>query len=147
MEKEIDIDRGKIVTYNTWTGFIASILLIPFGIGLPLLVIHVILVAVFYQRQAEAIRYYYDSRALRVERGLLFKSRKTIPFDKITDLELVQGPLLRALGMWNIKVQTASTASQMPEATLMGVVNPEQVREEILVAKDEYLKAHGAVGR
>lgn len=141
MEKEINIDRTKIVAYHGWVGMILAILFLPlFGVGLILIILQVGLIALFYPRQAAALRYCYDHRALRVEKGLLFKSRKTIPLDKITDLELAQGPLLRALGMWIIKVQTASTASQMPEATLWGVIDPEKVRDEILAAKDEYTR-------
>ena len=140
MEKEIDINRQKIVVYNAWIGLIPCVLLIPlFGIGILLAVIQILLSVLLYPRQADALRYCYDSRALRVEKGLLFKSRKTIPLDKITDLELVQGPLMRALGMWIIKVQTASTGSQMPEATLWSVINPDQVRDDIVAARDEYI--------
>ena len=40
MEKEINIDREKIVTYCTWHGFIGAILIIPlFGLGLIMLVV------------------------------------------------------------------------------------------------------------
>ena len=142
MEKEIDINRRKIVMYYGLLGLLPCVLLIPlYGIGLVLVAVQVALVIFFYPRLAKALRYYYDSRVLQVEKGVLFKSRKTIPLDKITDLELVQGPVLRILDMWIIKVQTASTGSLTPEAMLWGVVNPEQVRDEILAAKDECIKS------
>jgi putative membrane protein len=142
MEKEIDIDRQKLIHYYMWSGALTCLVLLPvFGIGLILAIILVVDFLTLCPRRVDAMRYFFDKRALRVEKGVLFKSRKTIPLDKITDLELVQGPLLRVLNMWNIKVQTASTAQQLPEATLYGVVNPEQVRDEILAAKDEYIKS------
>ena len=148
MEKEIDIDRQKILTYTAWCELSVCVLLIPvFGIGLILAAIAIAGLKWYYPRYVAALRYCLDDRSLRVEQGLLFRSRKTIPLDKITDLELVQGPLLRALDMWKIKVQTASTGSQMPEATLIGVINPEQVREEILAVRGEYLKSHAALVR
>jgi len=148
MEKEIDIDRQKIITYNAWLGFLPCILFLPvFGLGLIFAAIQVALIYYYYPRWTATLRYCLDDRSLRVEQGMLFKSRKTIPLDKITDLELVQGPLLRALGMWKIKVQTASTGSQMPEAMLVGVIDPEQVREEILATRAEYLKSHVSLGR
>jgi membrane protein YdbS with pleckstrin-like domain len=86
----------------------------------------------FYQKRAKALRYCLVHNALRVESGVLFRRRKTIPYDKITGLELVQGPFLRYLDIWIIKIQTASTGAQTPEATLLGVINPEQVRDDIL---------------
>jgi len=142
MEKEIGIDRQKILTYTTWKGFMLCVLLVPaFGMGLLLAIIHIMLIVWFYPKWAAVLRYCFDDKALRVERGILFRSRKTIPLDKITDLELFQGPLLRALDMWVIKVQTASTGMQTPEAVLYGVVHPEQIRDEILAARNEHMKS------
>ncbi|MCL2710414.1 MAG: PH domain-containing protein [Planctomycetaceae bacterium] len=147
MEKEIDIDRQKILTYLWWQNLLPCVILAPFCIGFLLAAITVPLLVWYYPRWVAALRFCLDDRSLRVEQGLLFRSRKTIPLDKITDLELVQGPLLRALDMWQIKVQTASTGSQMPEAMLIGVINPEQVREEILAIRGEYLKSHATLVR
>ena len=112
-----------------------------FGIGLIFVGIHIAIAKLYMPKWVKVLRYCLDDKSLRVEQGLLFRSRKTIPLDKITDLELVQGPILRAMGMWTIKVQTASTSSQLPEATLLGLVNPEKAREEILAAKTAYLKS------
>jgi len=143
MEKELDIDRDKIVMYCMWQSLLGCAILIPlFGIGLILMLISYVFESLYRPRWVKVLRYCLDDKSLRVEQGLLFRSRKTIPLDKITDLELVQGPLLRAMGMWTIKVQTASTASQLPEATLMGLVNPEKAREQILAAKTAYLKSN-----
>jgi putative membrane protein len=143
MEKEFDIDREKLVTYCIWQSLLPCVILVLlFGIGLLLAVLVFPFAAWYYPRWVKVLRYCLDDKALRVEQGLLFRSRKTIPLDKITDLELVQGPLLRYFGMWTIKIQTASTASQLPEATLLGLVNPDQVREEILAAKTAFLKSN-----
>jgi putative membrane protein len=148
VEKEIEIDREKIKTYIVWRDLLPCALLIPAcGLGLLLAAIQLPFLIWYYPRWVTTLRYCLDDRSLRVEKGLLFKSRKTIPLDKITDLELVQGPILRAFEMWDIKVQTASTGSQMPEAVLLGVINPEQVREEILAIRGEYLESHAASGR
>ena len=142
MEKEFDIDREKIITYYMWQGLLPCVpLVLLFGVGLIFAGIHYAIARLYYPRWVKVLRYCLDDKSLRVESGLLFRSRKTIPLDKITDLELVQGPLLRYFDMWTIKVQTASTASQLPEATLLGLVNPDQVREEILAAKTAFLKS------
>jgi membrane protein YdbS with pleckstrin-like domain len=139
----IDIDREKIIAYNLWIGLLGCIpLVLIFGIGLILGAVVYAFESWYRPRWVKVLRYCLDEKSLRVEGGLMFKSRKTIPLDKITDLELVQGPLLRYFDMWIIKVQTASTGSQLPEATLIGVINPEQVREEILAARNEHVKSH-----
>jgi membrane protein YdbS with pleckstrin-like domain len=142
MEKELDIDREKIIKYSTWGGVLGYMpLVLFFGIGLILGAIAFAFGSWFYPRWVKVLRYCLDEKSLRVEQGLMFKSRKTIPLDKITDLELAQGPILRYFDMWVIKVQTASTGSQLPEATLIGVINPEEVREEIMAVRTEYLKS------
>ena len=148
MEKEIDIDRQKLLTYSAWLNLLLCAALVPLcGFGLLLAAIFAPLLIWYYPRWLAALRYCIDDRSLRVEQGVLFKSRKTIPFDKITDLELVQGPLQRAFDLWSIKVQTASTGSHTPEAELMGVINPEQIREEILAARDKHFASHVVPGK
>jgi len=158
MEKEFDISRVKIVLYWSLQGTAGLLALLPLflfilflamrpahalsftwllGVIPPLVILSWICCTPI---MTYALRYRMDAHVLRVDKGVLFKSRKAIPLDKITDLELVQGPLLRALGMWTIKVQTASTGLQTPEATLIGVSDPEQVRDEIMAARDKQIK-------
>jgi len=139
MKKEIDIDRKKFLTYTAWSSLWTCGVLLPLcGLGLLMAAISLPLLLWYQPRWLAALRYYTDDRSLRVEVGLLFRRRKTIPFDKITDMELVQGPLMRTFGLWNIKIQTASTGSQIPKAMVVGVITPEKVREEILTARDKH---------
>ena len=167
MEKEIDIDRQKIVTYWRVMDILLFplFLLIPAGIGvfimfghrffldtlwliLGFLGITLFFVPVayilafhfypwFYRKRVNALRYCFVNKALRIESGLLFRSRKTIPYEKITSLELEQGPILRYFDTWIINVQTASTGSGTPEAVLLGVIHPKQVRDEVFAARDK----------
>ena len=149
MDKELTIYRVRVIAYLACAGLLIGIpLLLIYWIGLrsvglpvlPLMILYICGVAYFAVAWVKMLRYGLTDTTLLINEGIWFKSRKTIPLDKITDLELVQGPLLRVLGMWIIKVQTASTGSQMPAARLIGLVNPEQIREEILTAKIAYLK-------
>jgi len=84
-----------------------------------------------WQRQANNFRYRLDGDTLRVDGGVFFLFRKSIPLERITDVALVQGPLLRFLGIWEMQIQTAGTG-QGCEAKLYGVLDPEKVRELIL---------------
>ena len=150
MDKELTIYRARVTAYLASAGALFGLLLVPlywvtvqihWGIGLLLVVLYLCGVAYFSVAWVKVLRYRLTDKALLVEKGIWFKSRKTIPLDKITDLELVQGPLLRVFGMWIIKIQTAGTASQTPVAMLLGMIEPEQIREEILAAKTAYLKS------
>ncbi len=93
------------------------------------------------QRQAAAIEYCLDGTTLRVNEGILFLSRKAIPLDRVTDIALVQGPVLRVCGIWALRIQTAGRGSEKAEATLYALRNPESVRDQILVVRDRATQA------
>ena len=93
------------------------------------------------QQQAAALRYCFDRSTLRVESGVYFLKRKTIPLDHITDVALVQGPVLRWFGLWALQVQTAGKGGQAyPEATLWGLAEPEAAREQLIHLRDEAVR-------
>jgi len=81
-------------------------------------------------QQANNLRYRLEGSTVRADGGVFFLFRKSIPLERITDVALVQGPLLRYFGIWAMRIQTAG--SVQCEATLYGVRNPEEVRELIL---------------
>ena len=82
------------------------------------------------RRQANSLRYRLEGSTLRADGGVFFLFRKSIPLERITDIALVQGPLLRYFNIWAMQIQTAGSAQC--EATLYGVRNPEEMRELIL---------------
>lgn len=77
-------------------------------------------------------------RSLVVRRGVLFKTEKTIPLDKIQDLTLKEGPLLRASGLCSLKVETAgqSTPQGSSEANLIGIIDARRFRNRVLEQRD-----------
>ena len=83
-----------------------------------------------FQQQANNLRYRLDGSTLRVDGGVFFLFRKSIPLERITDVALVQGPLLRFCDIWAMQIQTAG--SSQCEATLIGVRDSESVRDLIL---------------
>jgi len=116
----------------------------PFGPGFPLeLAFFVLSVPVFVlatlsafffwlcPQQANNLRYRLEGSTLRADGGVFFLFRKSIPLEQITDVALVQGPLLRYFNIWAMRIQTAGSAQC--EAVLYGVRNPEEIRELILL--------------
>ena len=81
-------------------------------------------------QQANNLRYRLEGSTLRADGGVFFLFRKSIPLERITDVALVQGPLLRFFDIWAMRIQTAGSAQC--EATLWGVREPEKMRELIL---------------
>ena len=87
----------------------------------------------FYPKKASSLRYRLVGSVLRADDGVFFLSRKSIPLERITDVVLAQGPLLRFFNIWTMQIKTVG--SPMPEATLYGVREPENIREMILARR------------
>lgn len=70
-----------------------------------------------------------------VLRGVvLYRQESRIPLARITDLKLVQGPILSRMGLWTMYVQTAGSGFQCPEGALHGLEDPHGARDAILRA-------------
>ena len=144
---EFAIERKAVARYFYWAHILVIIVVgIWFvGLGLLLAVLYALTLGPWLSRkQAEALHYWIDGGALRVDQGVFFLKRKTIPLDRITDVMLAQGPLLKLFGIWELRVQTAGTGQSVPEATLYGVSDPEAVRDVIVMTRDEIVSGgHG----
>ena len=91
----------------------------------------------YVRRSFEAMKCDLHERTLVVKRGIFFKVEKTIPLDKIQDLTVKEGPLLRALGLRSLKIETAGQGTPgASEADLVGIVNPLDFRDEVLRQRD-----------
>ena len=76
-------------------------------------------------------------KTLKVGKGLLTRVEKTIPLEKITDLGMVQGPILRALDLRKLTVETAGQSSGPGSlVALTGIVDAEGFRETVLRQRD-----------
>ncbi|WP_404342132.1 PH domain-containing protein [Pseudoalteromonas mariniglutinosa] len=75
-------------------------------------------------------------RKLVVKRGILFKEEKSIPLEKITDVGLSQGPLMRLFGLYRLSFETAGQSGHGALVSLLGVVDASEFREAILTQKD-----------
>jgi putative membrane protein len=60
----------------------------------------------YYQRLRCVLR----ERELYFRRGILVRAESTIPLDRVTDLTVKEGPLLRALGLSMMHVETPGTS-------------------------------------
>ncbi len=77
------------------------------------------------------------TRSLHISSGFLFKVEKHIPLDKIQDLSLREGPILRKLGLAALTIETAGNSQQgMPDASLVGLVDAVAFRDAVLGQRD-----------
>ncbi len=83
----------------------------------------------------KSLGYELDGDTLRIKQGVFNWERKAIPVDRVTDIRMVQGIIMRRFGIWNVHVQTASQGGMGAEGTLYAVSNPKFVRETLLSAR------------
>ncbi|MBQ4834354.1 PH domain-containing protein [Pseudoalteromonas sp. MMG010] len=81
-------------------------------------------------------------RKLIVKRGVIFKEEKSIPLDKVTDVGLSQGPLMRLFGLYRLSFETAGQSGNGALVSLLGVVNASDFREAVLAQKELINNTH-----
>jgi putative membrane protein len=76
------------------------------------------------------------NRSLKVARGVFIRVEKTIPLDRITDLGLVQGPIMRLFDIEALSVETAGQSSQGAVVQLAGIKDGRAFRDAVLKQRD-----------
>lgn len=82
------------------------------------------------------------SKKLIVRRGILTRTENTVPLDKITDIALIQGPIMRMMGLHKLTVETAGQSGAGALISLVGIVNAPDFRAQILERKERLSEAH-----
>lgn len=74
-----------------------------------------------------------SDQVLRFQKGSFFQTEKTIPLDKIQDLTMVSGPLLRRFNLTIIRIETAGKSqNNLSEMTLIGIKDPIAFKNDLL---------------
>jgi len=92
----------------------------------------------FHRKQYARLECHLTDRSLNIRKGLIFRVEKNIPLDKIQDVGLREGPLLRWLGLASLVVETAGQSNPQAgaDAHLVGVVNAPAFRDAVLDQRD-----------
>lgn len=91
-----------------------------------ILVIFTVWARLYYQSMWYELR--EDEMSWR--RGVWFRTTGIVPYNRITNLDLRQGPVMRALGISTLSIQTAGYSGQaMPEIKIEGIEHAEELRE------------------
>ena len=159
-----ELQRTQLLRYFRWHNFLAyffaivpfvvflSILFVveevgsapwawTYGIFLPLSVSLFFYIRWYTATQVSALDYQIEDHILHVEEGVFTYKRKAIPLDRVTDIRLVQGLMMRWVGIWRIDVQTASHGQMGAEGSLWAIEAPKEVRNQLLTARQDAVKA------
>ena len=79
-----------------------------------------------------SIRYELDHRYISKTCGVVWKQRRSVPLEKITNIDVRQGPFERMFGYGKIWIFTPSTGAVMPEQRLVGIPDPHDMKQTIM---------------
>ena len=94
-------------------------------VGIPFIPIWLIYSLWFAPKYFDSLSARLTTQALELRKGVFTRSESTVPLNRITDLRLYQGPLMRRFGLHGLKVETAGQSGQnaSSEGNLLGVVD------------------------
>lgn len=108
-------------------------------IGIPFLPITLPIAWWYYRKFYGSLEVVLTSRELQVSRGVLIRQQKSIPLEKVTDLAVVQGPIMRRMGIKGLQVETAGQSAGPGSALvrLIGIVDTDGFRDDALDQRDK----------
>jgi membrane protein YdbS with pleckstrin-like domain len=124
-----------LVGFLWW--YITLILLVP-NIYLATIFVVALLLYIFtftwIPKYYESIFYRLTENEIVWRRGVWFKTTGIVPYNRITNIDITQGPISRNLKIAALKIQTAgySVQRQTAEIKLEGIENHEELRETIM---------------
>ncbi len=145
-----------ILIYRIWFGI--PILLSALGWGIPfalrenvpflwLIPATLMVLSAYYHYYMRAywkkFHFSYDGRELRVFSGVWWQKQILIPFSRITNVDIMQGPWQRSRKVATLKIQTAGKgANSVAEAQLWSQEDFEELRDDFLqrIAKSRSIK-------
>ena len=117
------------------TPFFVGESIILFGVFLFIWLIIMILVAIWIPAAFKALEYTIDDDGVKMHGGVVWKKYVTVPYSKITNVDITRGPLQRLYNIGTIHVQTAGAAGKQGEKAelkLTGIRDLEKIREVII---------------
>jgi len=115
-----------------------------FAICLAVTVVVMGLIMVWIPAFYRSLGYEICSDSVKMRKGVIWKRRVTVPFPKITNVDVTQGPLQRAFNLGTIHVQTAGAGGAQgarAEMIFMGVRDLEGVKEKIMERVKGYISS------
>jgi membrane protein YdbS with pleckstrin-like domain len=97
---------------------------------LGVLVVIVVLFAIWTKLYYDTMFYELHDDELRWSRGVLFRTTGIVPYNRITNIDLRQGPVMRMLAITTVSIQTAGYSGQaVPEIRIEAIEHAEELRE------------------
>lgn len=113
-------------------------------LGIPLLVIVLPLAHWYWNRYYANLKVILTTRELKVHRGIFNREEKSIPLEKITDLAVFQGPIMRKMDLKGIRVETAGQSTGAGALVrVVGIHETDEFRDLVLTQRDRITDSDG----
>ncbi len=126
--KKAEFDT-KVCTYWLLSGALVLTLII---VGIPLLLLWFPIGLVFTKRYLDRMECLLTDKTLIVKKGIFVRIEKTIPLEKITDIGMIQGPIMRYFDLHTLTVETAGQSGEGALVSLTGIKDAKSFREVVL---------------
>lgn len=123
----------KVKAYWTVSGVLVAMFTL---VGIPFIPFVALIIWLVSSAMLNAMSARLLERKLVVKRGVFFVVEKSIPLEKITDVALSQGPLMRLFGLYQLSFETAGQSGTGALVSLIGIEDASEFRETILQQKD-----------
>lgn len=114
---------------------------VALAIAIPTLAV-IAFVAYWIPLYHESIVYRLSVTEVTWQRGVWFRQTGIVPYNRITNVDISQGPLMRFFSFSAVKVQTAGYSAQaQAEIVINGIADPRDLQEKIM----NFVRRAGAV--
>ncbi len=136
---DAQFDRPAIGYWRVLVSLIMAVTIV----GIPFIPFWLIYSLWFAPKYFDGLTARLTTQALELRKGVFTRSESTVPLNRITDLRLYQGPLMRRFGLHGLKVETAGQSGPhaSSEGNLLGVVDAAEFRNAILRQRQVILGA------
>ncbi|WP_220758919.1 MULTISPECIES: PH domain-containing protein [unclassified Shewanella] len=106
-------------------------------VGIPLLLLWLPIGSHFTRRYINNMSTELTAKKLVVRKGIFTRTENTVPLDKITDMALIQGPLMRFFKLHQLTIETAGQSGTGALLSLTGIVDAAEFRSLVLAQKEK----------
>lgn len=87
----------------------------------------------------KSVVYQLNETEMTWKRGVLFRKTGIVPYNRITNVDIVQGPIMRLFRIYHLKIDTAGgTSKDSSEIRIEGMEDPEPLRAMIM----DFVRGH-----
>jgi hypothetical protein len=94
-----------------------------------------LLIAIYLPAFYKTLEYVVDNDAVRLKKGVFWRIRTTVPYSKITNMDITQGPVERLYKISHIRIQTAGASGTQgvpAELIMSGIRDSEALKDMIM---------------